>query len=82
MSGRDARPGHGFRLTKESRDRMTALIKRYFLEERDIELGDLAASLILDFFSENLGPEYYNQGVYDSQRYMMERVEDLLTLQK
>lgn len=48
------------------------LCSAYFLNERDDDLGDLAASLILDFFMEKLAPEFYNQGVYDSYKYMSE----------
>ncbi|MGE5542991.1 MAG: DUF2164 domain-containing protein [Bacillota bacterium] len=71
-----------FRLTKEKREDMISRIKDYFLKERDEELGDLAASLLLDFFMEKLAPEFYNQGVYDSHRYMSERAQDLLEIQK
>ena len=38
--------------------------------------------LIFDFFMENLATEFYNQGVYDSHRYLLERAEDLLGIQK
>ena len=61
---------------------MISLIKVFFKEERDAELGDLAAMLILDFFIEQLAPEFYNQGVYDSYKYFSEKVEDLLEIQK
>ncbi|ATW28278.1 hypothetical protein DCMF_01085 [Candidatus Formimonas warabiya] len=57
-------------------------IKTYFLKEKDEDLGDLAAGLILDFFLEKLAPHAYNQGVYDSYKYMSERTEDLLGILK
>lgn len=57
-------------------------IKEYFYNERDEELGDLAASMILDFFLEELGPEIYNKGVYDAYEYSLERIEDMLSIQK
>lgn len=69
------------KLSKEKRDDMVSDIKYFFLKERDEELGDLAASLILDFIIEKLAPEFYNQGVYDSHKYMNDRVEDLLSIQ-
>lgn len=69
-------------LTKERRDDMIAAIKDYFSAEREENLGDLAAGMILDFFMEELAPEMYNQGVYDSHRYMAEAAEDLLSIQK
>ena len=71
-----------FELSKEKRDQMVGEIKSYFENEREEELGDLAASLILDFFIEKLAPEFYNQGVYDSYQFMTDKVEDLLGIQK
>lgn len=69
-------------LSKEKQEKMISLIKDYFRKERDEELGDLAAMLILDFFIEKLASEFYNQGVYDSYKYFSEKVEDLLEIQK
>lgn len=71
-----------FKLSKEKRDHMISEIKRYFLSEREEDLGDLAAALLLDFFIEKVGPELYNQGVYDSYKYISEKTEDLLGIQK
>ncbi len=61
---------------------MVAEIKNYFSEEREEEIGDLAAGLILDFILETLAPEFYNQGVYDSHTFMKDAAEDLLSLRK
>lgn len=69
-------------LSKEKREHMISLIKNYFLKERGEDLGDLASMMILDFFTEKLAPEFYNQGVYDSYIYFTERIEDLLEIQK
>ena len=60
---------------------MIDLIKNYFLKERDEDLGDLSATMILDFFTKELAPEFYNQGVYDSYAYMNDKMEDLFSLQ-
>lgn len=69
-------------LTKERRDIMISEIKSYFSSEREENLGDLGASLILDFILEKLAPEFYNQGVYDAHKYMTESAEDLLSILK
>lgn len=82
MRERGSRLQPHFDISKEVRDRMVSLIKEYFLEERGIELGDLAASMVLDFFVRTLAPEFYNQGVYDAYRYLLEKAEDVLSLQK
>lgn len=69
------------KLSKEKREDMISAIKYFFLKERDEELGDLASGMILDFVIKELAPEFYNQGVYDSSKYMSDRVEDLLSIQ-
>lgn len=69
-------------LSKEIRDNMISTIQMYFSKEREEELGDLAAILILDFITEELAPEFYNQGVYDSYRYINDKCEDLLSILK
>ncbi|WP_339063480.1 DUF2164 domain-containing protein [Tepidibacillus marianensis] len=69
-------------LRNEKKQDMIIAIKTYFQTERNEELGDLAATLILDFFTEKLANEFYNQGVYDSYRLMTEKIEDILEIQK
>ena len=50
-------------ISKERKAAMIADIKAYFLNEREEEIGDLAAGMVLDFIVEKLAPEFYNQGV-------------------
>jgi len=69
------------KLTKEKKEEMISSIKDFFMNEREEELGDLASNLILNFVIEELAPEFYNQGVYDSYKYMNDRNEDLLSIQ-
>lgn len=69
-------------IRKEVKEEMIHGIKRYFLNEREEELGDLAADLILDFIIQELAPEFYNQGIYDAYNYMNDRIEDLLSIVK
>lgn len=70
------------KLSNEKRNEMIGSIKNYFETEREEDLGDLACSLILNFFIEELAPEFYNQGVFDSYKYMGDKIEDLLGIQK
>ncbi|KOA19125.1 hypothetical protein CLHOM_25060 [Clostridium homopropionicum DSM 5847] len=73
---------NNLKLSKEKREQMKNEIKVYFSNERDEDLGDLGAGLILDFIIEELAPEFYNQGVFDAYQYMNDRMEDVLGLQK
>lgn len=68
-------------ISKEKREEMLSQIKDYFLRERDEELGDLASSMVLDFFVDQLAPEFYNQGILDSHTYLSEKLEDLYGIQ-
>ncbi len=47
---------HNFELSKEQKDQALIHIKRYFVKNRDEELGDLAALLFLDFICDKFGP--------------------------
>ena len=67
---------------KEKREEMLAAIQQYYSEAQGEEIGDLKATLLLDFVTEHLAPGFYNQGVSDACRFMNEMVEDVLSLQK
>lgn len=71
-----------FNLRKETKEDMISAIKTYFLNEREEELGDLASNLMLNFIVDELAPEFYNIGIQDAYKYMSDRSEDLLALQK
>lgn len=68
------------KISKEQRDEMVTEIKDYFSRERDEEIGNLAAGIMLDFIIEKLAPEFYNQGIDDAYRSMKESAEDLLSI--
>jgi len=68
------------KVTKERRSEMIAEIKNFFSKEREEEIGDLAAGIILDFILEKIAPELYNQGVDDSYRYIKDAAEDHLSI--
>lgn len=61
---------------------MISAIKEFFLKEREEDIGELAALLVLDLFTTKLAREFYNQGVEDSYQFMNEKIEDLLGIQK
>lgn len=69
-------------LNKEVRVVLIESLKRYYWNERNEELSNLGAELLLDFIVNDIGPYIYNEAVEDSYAYMNERIEDLLGLQK
>ncbi|OZM56277.1 hypothetical protein CIB95_12705 [Lottiidibacillus patelloidae] len=61
-------------ISKDIKKEIINSIQAYFHEERDDEIGDLAAELLLDFFLEQIGPHFYNQGVHDAKDMVMDRM--------
>ncbi|HKW12552.1 MAG TPA: DUF2164 domain-containing protein [Gemmatimonadaceae bacterium] len=66
-----------FELSDDIIDKMLSSIKRYFKEQREEEIGDLQAKLLLDFVLAEIGPSIYNTAITDAQVYLRERVADL-----
>ncbi|MFP7494340.1 DUF2164 family protein [Terribacillus saccharophilus] len=63
------------------RREMITSLQNYFEQEKDEQLGDLAAGLLLDFITKELGPILYNAGIEASYQFMNEKIEDLFGIQ-
>jgi len=64
-------------LSKDVRKEAIASIERYFLENMDGKIGNIAAAGLLSFLLEEIGPSIYNQAVADAQERLQVRVQDL-----
>ena len=64
-------------LEPETQARFIASIKRFFAETQDDEIGDLKASLLLEFVLREMGPSIYNRAVADAQARMQDLVLEL-----
>jgi len=64
-------------LTREARKEAIASIERYFQENMDERIGNIAAGVLLNFFLEEIGPSVYNRGVADAQERMQMRLGEL-----
>ena len=65
------------KLKKETETRLLDSIKRYFAENLDEDIGDLKASLLLEFILKEIGPGIYNQAINDAQAYMQDKLNDI-----
>ncbi len=61
-------------LNKQTRDEAITSIERYFRENMDEPIGNMAAGGLLEFFLEEVGPSIYNKGVADAQANLQARV--------
>lgn len=57
--------------------RFIASIKRFCAEHLDDAIGDLKASLLLEFMLVEMGPAVYNRAVADAQTRLQDAVLDL-----
>ena len=64
-------------LPKEVRQQAVASIERYFVENMEEKIGNVAAAGLLGFFLEEIGPAIYNQAVRDVQERIRARVEEV-----
>lgn len=61
----------------EQKNVMVQKIQRYFQEELDQDMGQFDAQFLLDFFSEEMGAYYYNQGLHDAQAVIEKQLESV-----
>ena len=71
-----------FKLTKETKQQIIFDIQKYFSDERNEEIGNLSAELLLQFIIEKVGPAIYNQGIHDAHSFVSEKIEELYGLEK
>ena len=64
-------------IPKDARQQAIASIERWFSENRDEPIGNVAASGLLGFFLEELGPLVYNKAVADVQERLQMRISEL-----
>lgn len=64
-------------LPKETRAEAIASIERYFRENMEEKIGNIAAGALLGYFLEELGPLVYNKAVADVQERLQIRIAEL-----
>lgn len=64
-------------LSKEARQEAIASIQRYFEENMEERIGNIAAGALLGYFLEELGPLVYNQAIAQAQERLAQRVAEL-----
>ena len=64
-------------LSPEQSQEAIASIERYFRENREEKIGNIAAGALLGYFLEELGPVVYNRAVADVQERLQARVVEV-----
>ncbi len=64
-------------LSKESRKVAVSSLERYLNENLEVEIGNVTADGLLQFFIEEIGPSIYNKAVSDVQERLQSRIMEL-----
>jgi uncharacterized protein (DUF2164 family) len=64
-------------LSEEKRKDAIEVIIKFFKDERDEEIGIIAAENLLDLFLEMIAKDVYNKGVDDAKIALKKRFDDL-----
>ena len=64
-------------ISDDARKRAIISMQRYFADELELEIGDLKAALVLDYFLAEHGPTVYNKAIADARAFFDERSADL-----
>jgi len=64
-------------ISKEARKEAIASIERYFAENMEDKIGNIAAGALLGFILEEIGPVIYNKAVTDVQERLQSRIMEV-----
>jgi uncharacterized protein (DUF2164 family) len=64
-------------LSKDAKKAAVASIERYFQDNMEEKIGNVAAAGLLGFFLEEIAPSIYNQAVADIQERLQARISEL-----
>lgn len=70
------------KLSPENKRIVLTGIKTFFLKERDEEISDFKAEIYLNFILTQPGVYIYNQAIADAHALMIEKSDELFTLEK
>ena len=70
-------PAMSIELSDEERQRAVESLMRYAAEHFDERMGNIAASGLLGFFVDEIGPLIYNRAVADVQNALLARVQEV-----
>ncbi len=63
--------------TKTEKEAIIRKIQTYFADELDQKIGAFEAGFLLNFFTEEIGPYFYNLALRDAQAILSRRMDDI-----
>ena len=69
------------KLTPPIKEKIVYELQSYFENEREEDLGNIGAELLVDFILKEVGPMIYNQALIDVHELMEEKLDDIYLLE-
>ncbi len=63
--------------TPEQRIELIQRVRTYCEGELSLELGRFDVEFLVDYFTKEIGPVYYNQGLFDAVAMLDKRVDEV-----
>jgi uncharacterized protein (DUF2164 family) len=63
------------KFTSAQKELLIHRLQQYFSTELDQDLAQFDADFLLDFFTKEMGNHFYNQGIYDAQQLLAEKLD-------
>jgi uncharacterized protein (DUF2164 family) len=63
--------------SKEERAAITAKLREYLRDELEVDLPALPGEMLLDFLGREIGPFFYNRGLYDAQAVVAKKSDEI-----
>ena len=60
---------------KSSRESLARLLVKRLRDDFDLDIAPMDGQRLLDLLSEVMGPHFYNQGLFDAEAALRDRVE-------
>ncbi len=64
--------------TREERSALAVRIRDFVRDELEQDISLLQAEMTLDFLGREIGPWFYNRGLYDAQAVVSAKSEDIV----
>ncbi|MCW8834097.1 MAG: DUF2164 domain-containing protein [Colwellia sp.] len=65
------------KLTTDDKSILINKIQSYLQTELDCDAGQFDTEFFLDFLTKELGGHFYNQGLYDAQTILANKIDDI-----
>ncbi len=65
------------KLSTDEKERLVAKIQHYLQTELNCEAGQFDTEFFLDFLTKELAGHYYNQGLFDAQTILANKIDHI-----